>query len=116
MSNINFTVDVDNKTITGEYNYNAKEINRIIKKYSGLKHKKFMRTLIYDNMVTEPIICKAVCKDGDEWNEAYGKSLVEAKINLKRYERIVALNYRISRIMDDIGDYISDLAFLHIDN
>lgn len=109
MNTIEYDIDVENRTITGTYVFDRRQL--ILDKLQVVGLDKAVSGMLPDEDIVT-IKAKAVCKDGDEYNEKYGKDLVESKIYAIKHWKIIRMLKMIYEKCENmckktktIGDY-----------
>lgn len=103
---IKFFVKPEERIIVGVYEEDEDIfMKEVYDKFPGWTLDVIEAMISSDRFPTYPNVIRAtaVCSEDDEWNEEIGKKVVEAKINLKRHNRVCNMVVFIGSALNDIA-------------
>ena len=104
MFEIKYIVKPEEKMVIGIAEFEYADLYNELQNFTLLENELIWH-LLHRMEASEPFTIRATakCKDGDEFNEEFGKKLVEAKINKKRHEKSLRYAAKILDAMNRIS-------------
>ena len=104
MFEIKYIVKPEEKMVIGVAEFEYADLYNELDNFTWPEREMVWRLLLHME-ANEPFTIRATakCKDGDVFNEEFGKKLVEAKINKKRHEKSLRYAAKILDAMDRIS-------------
>ena len=104
MFEIKYIVKPEEKMVIGVAEFDYADLYNELQNFTWLENELIWH-LLHRMEASEPFTIRAIakCKDGDIFNEDFGKKLVEAKINKKRHEKSLRYAAKILDAMNRIS-------------
>ena len=116
--NIKYIVKPEEEMVIGIYDDNGEDLKKCIYSLSADIQNAIFDLVFIDNMVQRyPKQIKAIakCHDGDEFDEETGKKIVEAKIDMKRHERMWRIHSHILESLQKAMNKLKNDQSVHLD-
>lgn len=112
--NIKYIVKPEEEMVIGIYEDNGEDLKKCIYSLSANIQKAILGIVLVPRYPKQ-IKAIAKCHDGDEFDEETGKKIVEAKINMKRHERMWRIHSHILESLQKAMNKLKNDQSVHLD-
>jgi tRNA isopentenyl-2-thiomethyl-A-37 hydroxylase MiaE len=112
--NIKYIVKPEEEMVIGIYEDNGEDLKKCIYSLSSNIQKAILGIVLVPRYPKQ-IKAIAKCHDGDEFDEEIGKKIVEAKINMKRHERMWRIHSHILESLQKAMNKLKNDQSVHLD-
>lgn len=117
--NIKYIVKPEEEMVIGIYEDSGEDLKNFVYSLPTSEMRRNIIDMVYTYDIVpffpEQIKAIAKCHDGDEFDEEIGKKIVEAKINIKRHERIWRVYSHLLEFLQKTMNMLKNDQSVHLD-